>query len=129
MKSFKIADCFIQCLLLAIGVGYYLSDVLHRDFISNNYFFIPYIFTGGWQLLSVSVHALNPQYNKKILRRIYLVLLLMCITAAVVTYFFGDALLWFFFILLFFSPAMAIYYCIVCFIETKAIKDRAGIIK
>ena len=75
--------------------------------------------------MSTLVHAIKPIHNKKIPRRIYLFVLLAVVAGAILAYFQGDAVLLFFYVLLFLAPGMAIYYCVLCIAETRAIKNAA----
>jgi len=121
MKTFKKIDCIVQLLLFALAFVFYLLGARHPLF-SNDQFFSLYFIIGGWQLVSFLVHALKPVYNKKVPRRVYLFLLLLVIIGAAISW--GNDMFRFFYILLFVSPAMAVYYLIVCGIETKAIKEK-----
>ncbi len=125
MKKFKKIDCIVQAVLLLAAIVWNLAGFAQGHFLGNEPFIIPYFAIGGWQLMSVVVHAIKPMYNKKIPRRIYLFVLLAVVAGSIVSYLQGDAVLQFFYVLLFVAPAMAIYYCIVCIAETRAIKNAA----
>lgn len=125
MKKFKKIDCIVQAVLLLAALCWNLLGVSRGRFLGNEPFVIPYFTIGGWQLMSVLVHAIKPMYNKKILRRIYLFVLLAVVAGAILAYFQGDAVLLFFYALLVAAPFMAMYYCIVCIAETRAIKNTS----
>lgn len=125
MKKFKKIDCIVQVILLLVALCWNLVGLSRGSFLGNEPFIIPYFTIGGWQLVSALVHAIKPMYNKKMPRRIYLFVLLAVIAGAILAYFQGDAVLMFFYALLFLAPGMAIYYCVLCIAETRAIKNTA----
>jgi hypothetical protein len=132
MKTFKIADCIAQILLLMIAIAWFtkkheyawFGEIDSAMIIYLAIDFLPYYLVIGWQIISVSIHLANPQYNKKILRRIYLLLLFLFIARAIIFYFQKYAALYFLLMLPVSSVVLAIYYCIACLIETRAIKNK-----
>lgn len=123
MKKFKKIDCVVQVVLLLAALCWNLAGISRGRFLGNDPFIISYVIVGGWQLISALAHAVKPIYNKKIPRRIYLFALLAVVAGALIAYLQGDAVLLFFYVLLFAAPVMAVYYCLVCIAETKAIKN------
>lgn len=126
MRQFKKIDCILQVGLLLVAFSWNLAALLRGNFVGNDPFIAAYFAVGGWQFLSTVVHMLKPQYNKKMPRRIYLISLLAVVLGAIISYLQGDAVLLFFYVLLFAAPVMAIYYCIICVVETGAIKNTAA---
>ena len=121
MKQFKKIDWIVQAALIIMGIAWNLSGLARGRFIGNEPFIIPYFVTGGLQLMSTVVHAVQPAYNKKMPRRIYLFLLAAVLLAGAICVIQGDAILVFFLGLLFAAPVMAIYYCLLRMVETRVI--------
>lgn len=128
MRTFKVTDCIIQFLLIAVCLASFIKGTSTVLTLSNRNFFIFYFSIGGWQLVSTLVHLFQQQYNKYRVRNIYLILLIFIALFGVVAFFVESVLILFLLTLLYLTPVMAIYYCIVCSIETAAIRDSKDII-
>lgn len=104
MRTFKLTDAFISLGLILFCCGYCLADGGSIERIVTSYFII-----GGWQTISMIVHALKKGYVKKnSYRSTYHWITLI----SLVTLPFGA-----FYILLFIAPLMAIFYTGLCLQE------------
>jgi hypothetical protein len=113
MKIFKKIDVTVQLLLiLAASI---VNLLFQRDFLSE-YLMVSYFIVGGWQILSVIVHALNPLPFRSRWRRVYLWTLLSIVILGL---FCIPVFLYYLFFLLFVSAALAIFYFITCVRETQ----------
>ncbi|MEO6491131.1 MAG: hypothetical protein ABIO04_14410 [Ferruginibacter sp.] len=102
MKMFKQVDLWISCILI---MSFTVAGLLKMD----ETFIIGYFVVGGWQVISMAIHAFNHWFTqRKGVRRIY-----HWITAiSLLTMPAGS-----FWILLFTAPFMAMYYAWICYIE------------
>ncbi len=102
MKKFKTADFFLNSSLIAGFAIYYLFNQ-DTDFLTG------YFVVGGWQVISMLVHAYHHCFTyKKGSRYYYHRLTLVSILTMPV----GS--LW---LLLFVAPVMAVYYTCICYRE------------
>jgi hypothetical protein len=117
MKRFKQIDCIVQVLLI---VGSLLTYFMQA---SNGVIdgFIVYFVVGGWQLLSAVVHLFNKTYNRVLLRRIYWSTVIALIAGSVFASVNDNRLLTYLYMMLFLTPALTLYYCTICMIETRSI--------
>lgn len=121
MKRFKQIDCGVQGLLIA--GSFFAYFVLGSKGFADG--FIVYFLVGGWQLLSSVIHLVRREYNKKTLRIIYWLLLAAAVAGAFIADSYNDGLLTYMIAMLFVTPALAVYYCIICMVETKAIDGQS----
>lgn len=116
MKRFKQADLLISAGLIAF---FTIACISNAELI-----FTAYFVTGGWQVLSMLVHAAAGWFTKKgSVRVIYhwftaIVVALACLTPLM--YIFGFI----FFLLLFLAPVLAITYTAICYGELKTMAVR-----
>lgn len=118
MKKYKQADCFISILLIA---GFTVMSFVNRD----DTFIIGYFVVGGWQLISMVVHAVFGWFTAKYTRRyvyqfIVLGIVLMAFSGLFMEYF----LILLAFPLLFAAPFMAMYYTLICYKELNTLTKR-----
>ena len=121
MKTFKLFDYIFQIFLITIS----LLFVPWALFIvpagrSADYMILGYFVVGGWQLISVAVHAIAKFKSK--LRKIYLWMLLATVIIGVICILTMILSLYYLAALLFWSPVLAFVYLIACIKETKALK-------
>ncbi|HEY6502499.1 MAG TPA: hypothetical protein VIZ28_00870 [Chitinophagaceae bacterium] len=103
MKVFKIIDATISLALILVLSIWYLQDPSFDSLIES------YLITGGWQLISMFVHAIGKWFTKKWgVRYVYHWIALI----SVVTMPMGS--IW---ILAFTAPFMAIFYTCLCYYE------------
>jgi hypothetical protein len=101
MKIFKKTDVGVNVVLITLSAFYIRSM---EDLITS------YLFIGGWQVISMLVHAFKSCFTKKWGRRYwYHWITFFCIITMPV----GSV--W---ILLFAAPIMALYYLYICWHET-----------
>ena len=109
MKKFKIIDLYTSIILIT---GFTVCWLIRKD----DSFFLAYFVVGGWQVVSMLVHAYNRCFTyKKGSRYIYHRITLV----SLVTMPFGS-----FWILLFAAPFMAIYYTCLCYHEVYVKMQR-----
>lgn len=118
MKTFKIADCVGQILLI---VGALIYNFLPRPELSDG-FILSYVLIGTWQIISLIAHFFIPGEYKVGLRKIYSGLLLVTAIAVLIGLFSTDLLILMLYALLVWSPAMAILYLTTCLIELRKLK-------
>lgn len=119
MKAFKTIDCWISFILIAFFVPYGIL-------VQGSSFFYGYFIVGGWQIVSMFVHAVNQWFTGDDgWRKRYHKIVLGLIVVAVVSGTLGQIAELFFFplwfllvVLLFVAPLMAIYYACMCYRET-----------
>ena len=104
MKKFKIADMWISTALIIASFIWLLFSFDLEHLVTT------YVIVGGWQLISMGVHAVNRTFTSwPGIRVIYhWISVIMVVTIPL-----GSA--W---ILVFVSPFMAIFYTWLCFYET-----------
>ncbi len=118
MKKFKKTDCFISSLLIA---GFTVMSFVNMDCT----FIIGYFVVGGWQVLSMIVHAAFGWFtNGYSYRSIYQYLVLGIIVMALLGLIIKPFLFILAFPLLFAAPVMAIYYTWICYYELNTIMKR-----
>jgi len=116
MKTFKIADCIVQ-LLLIFG-ALFINLVLKPGTVDES-FFMSYFLVGSWQIISLIVHLFFPGEYKVELRRLYSILLLLTAVVFLIGLFSSGLLINVLFGLLYWSPLLAILYLITCILEIK----------
>ena len=111
MKKFKQIDFLLSCALIIGSVGWGLVTFDER-------FLIGYFVVGGWQVISMIVHAINGWFCQKGSSRYKYHWAVSIITIVAMLGFVLYPLLIIFFPLLFLSPFMAIWYTSLCYDET-----------
>lgn len=112
MKKFKQLDCWISCILIIAFIG--LGTIGE----SKN-FIIGYFVVGGWQVISMLVHAKNKWFTARNSRRdiyqlIVFFILLLALAGIAARIILGLLA----FPMLFAAPIMALYYTWICYDET-----------
>jgi hypothetical protein len=119
MKTFKQIDLVISITLIA---GFFIAALVKQDEI----LIIGYFVTGGWQVISMIVHAVDgtfagkgtARYNYHWVVAIVIGIALLSLVLKV------EPLLMIFFVLVFIAPVMAIYYSSLCGNELSALRKR-----
>ena len=116
MKRFKQIDLFINIILIT---GFTVLTVY-----KSAYLFMAYFITGGWQVISMLVHAFAGWFTgKNTARRSYhwvsFIIIAMGILGPVVSIFYLI-----YFIMLFAAPVMAITYSVICYNELRSLQQR-----
>ncbi len=118
MKRFKLIDTWIS--LVLIGVFLVLT-LIRRDHV----FIIGYFVVGGWQVVSMLVHAANGWFcyagGKRYIYHWIVVITIMVVLLGFVVY---PLLFLILFALLFAAPFMAIYYTWICYEEVYVKMQR-----
>jgi len=118
MKKFKEVDGWISIVLIT---GFAVAAIINRDYT----FLLGYFVVGGWQVISMIIHAMKGWFTEKDSKRyryhwivtvIFIVALLGCVIYPILFYLL--------FILLFVSPFMAVFYTWLCFDEVKKLNQR-----
>ncbi len=109
MKKFKEVDMWISIVLI---VGFSIATLINRD----TTFIIGYFVVGGWQVISMIVHAVTKTFTHS---RGYRFVYHWIAFISVITMPIGS-----FWILLFTAPVMAVYYTGLCYTELKKINER-----
>lgn len=108
MKIFKLVDWMISCCLIS---GFIISGCWK----SETDLVLSYLVVGGWQSVSMIVHAFNKWFTGNATRRAYHWISFI----SIVTFPLGSV--W---ILFFLSPFMALFYTGLCMVETRKILPR-----
>ena len=118
MKKFKKIDIYISILLIA---GFTLMSFVNMD----STFFVGYFVVGGWQLVSMVIHAALGWFTQAYTRRyVYQFIVLGIIVMALSGLVFEFLLILLAFPLLFAAPFMAMYYTWICYYELNTIIKR-----
>jgi len=109
MKKFKIIDMWISIgLICSFGI----VSIVKQD----NTFITAYFVVGGWQVISMIVHAFTHFFTgKKSVRLIYHWITTFCLLTMPLGSF------WF---LLFAAPVMAVFYTWLCYDEIRKMNQR-----
>ena len=114
MKQFKIMDFWINTGLI---ISFIIISILEGvgEFL-HNYFLAGYFIVGGWQVISMLVHAYNHCFTKRWQARYnyHWITFIALITMPM-----GS-----FWILFFTAPFMAVYYTYLCYKETYVKMQR-----
>ncbi len=112
MKTFKTWDFWFNLMLI---IGCTIFGLIKRD----ESILMGYFLVGGWQIISMSVHAVNHWFTQKGGNRFYYHWWAAgTISTALLGFVFPfDVIIWYLLLLLFVTPAMAIYYCFLCYRE------------
>lgn len=113
MKNIKIADTWVSMILI---IAFAILSFFYLD-----YLFIGYFVVGGWQALSMIVHAINGWFtHQKGIRWYYhyfiAALVFLCLIVILFKAFIVAILLAY--VMLFLSPILAIGYTAICYYET-----------
>ena len=109
MKKFKSVDVWISTGLIA---GFTIASLINRNYT----FMIGYFVVGGWQVISMLVHAASGWFTEKWKARYvyHWITFISLITMPI-----GSS--W---ILLFTAPFMAVYYTWLCYSEVRKMNER-----
>lgn len=114
MKKFKQTDLWISIGLIVFFIVYNL--LAHtRDLISDNVF-MAYFVVGGWQVISMIVHAVTRTFTRPVGTRLVYHWISFI---ALATMPLGS-----FWILLFAAPFMALFYTWICYREIRKMNTR-----
>ena len=117
MKKFKQTDVLISGVLIIASLGWAFTTYDDR-------FFVGYFVVGGWQVISMLVHAFMGWFSERGSKRFnYQVTVLVIIIIALLG-FVVYPLLIIYFPLLFLSPFMALWYTWLCYNETYVKMQR-----
>jgi hypothetical protein len=125
MRTFKLIDYIIQIALIGgtfiiMGVKLISGEDIGYEIIFPSYFYV-----GGWQLISVAIHAFA-KYKSK-LRKMYLKMLLVTVIVGIVCIATIIAGVYYLAALLFWSPILAILYLITCIKETNWLRQSLAL--
>lgn len=110
MKQFKVFDVSLSILLIIICCIYAL--------VNTKYLMVGYFVVGGWQLISMVIHAINKWFTKRSSARyVYQTVVLVIICLGFTGILVPQVLMAMLFLLVFVSPFMAIYYTWLCYHE------------
>lgn len=111
MKTFKLIDFWINVILISFFVIIAILET--SDCISgfDGYIIWGYFIVGGWQVISMIVHATQQWFTEKKGTRYYYHWFTFFAVFAMVT------LIWFY-VLLFIAPFLALFYTWICYNET-----------
>lgn len=117
MRTFKMADLLCSIVLIT---GFTFISIIRMD----QTFLYGYLVVGGWQVVSMVIHAFKNWFNEKgSTRKIYhwvvTIIIALGITAPLIQPFF-----FIFYIMLFFSPVLAVFYTLLCLHEVKRMNRR-----
>jgi hypothetical protein len=119
MKTFKQIDLAISSALMT---GFFIAALIKQD----ETFIIGYFVTGGWQVISMIVHAMDGTFARKGTARYnyhWIVVIVVGIALLSVVLKF-EPLLMIFFVLIFIAPIMAVYYTWLCGSELSTLRKR-----
>ena len=111
MRKFKQTDFLVNWVLIVACVGWGFVTFDER-------FLIGYFVVGGWQVISMIVHAINGWFCEKGTARLNYHWTVLVIVAIALLGWAIPPLLIIYFPLLFMSPFMAIWYTSLCYDET-----------
>ena len=116
METFKRYDLWISVILIT---GSALYSLIKADFS----FIVCYFIVGGWQVISMVVHATNGWFISHKSRKFYHWIVAVIIAVGLLA-FLMPYLLFIYYIMLFVAPLMAIYYTVICNIEVKELRKN-----
>ena len=118
MKKFKTIDTWIS---IALIVSFSILSLIKLD----DTFLVGYCVVGGWQMISMVIHAINGWFTHSANgRRVYHLLVAALTAATLVGLLFYPLLYLTMFFLLFAAPFMAIYYTWICYNEVHVKMQR-----
>lgn len=111
MKKFKQTDYLISLLLILVFV---VMSFINQDMT----WIVGYFVVGGWQVISMIIHAFFGWFNVKNSRRyVYQYIVLIIIVLALLGLIVKPILFLLAYPMLFAAPVMAIYYTWICYDE------------
>ena len=117
MERFKKTDLIISIALIIVCT---IVSLVKNDVT----FIYSYFIVGGWQVISMVVHAVNGWFTrKKSMRVIYHWTVIIIFIAASLT-FIVPQFFFIFYIMLFAAPVMALCYTGICYREVREIRER-----
>lgn len=116
MKRFKQIDLAISILLIAGFAAWYIYD--------TGILFRAYFTIGGWQVISMLVHAFGGWFIEKGSARVTYNWVTFTIVSMGALAFVIPAFLVVYYIMLFAAPVMAVIYCLICRMELKKLNKR-----
>ena len=117
MKKYKQIDTWMNGALIVGSIGWGFVTFDER-------FLLGYFVVGGWQVVSMIVHAINGWFCEKGSNRYNYQIATLIIVMISALGFVVYPLLIIFFLLLFISPFMAIWYTSLCYNETYVKMQR-----
>lgn len=118
MKKFKQTDYVISLLLILTFV---VMSFINQDIT----WIVGYFVVGGWQVISMIIHAFFGWFNVKNSRRyVYQYIVLIIIVLALLGLIVEPILVLLAFPMLFAAPVMAIYYTWICYEEVYVKMQR-----
>ena len=117
MERFKKTDLIISISLI---IACTIISLLKNDVT----FIYSYFIVGGWQVISMVVHAINGWFTRKGSVRVIYHWIVVIIFVVASLAFMIPVLFAIYYIMLFAAPILAIFYTIICYQEVKEIKER-----
>lgn len=114
MKTFKLCDLWISTGLIISFIGINMIEV--PDSLISETVLTGYFVVGGWQVISMAIHAITKTFTAKWSNR-YVYHWITFIS--VITMPLGS-----FWILVFTAPFMAVYYTWLCYAEVRLMNQR-----
>ncbi|MBS1495261.1 MAG: hypothetical protein JSU03_01415 [Bacteroidetes bacterium] len=112
MKNFKFFDTWMSIILITV---FLIASVINMD----ETFIYGYFVVGGWQIISMVIHAINGWFTAKgSIRILYHWVVAIVIALTILGLLVYPILYLMLFILLFAAPIMAIVYTTICYDET-----------
>lgn len=111
MKEFKTIDLWISILLI---IGFFIYSLIQRDYT----FLIGYCVVGGWQIISMIVHAARQWFTDTHGTRYtyHWIVAIICV-ATVIGLIFPSMLMLVLYPMIFAAPFMAVLYTCLCYRE------------
>jgi hypothetical protein len=118
MRKFKTSDYWISLVLITCGLVYSITRL-------DDTFLYGYFVVGGWQCVSMIVHAWNGWFtNKGDARRNYHILVVVIIAWTIVGMLYHPVLYIELLAMLFAAPLLALYYTRLCYLEVYVKMQR-----
>ena len=118
MKKFKIID---TCISTGLIILFTVWSLIRRDYT----FLLGYCIVGGWQMISMIVHAVNGWFtHRKAGRYYYHVAVTILAALSLIGLLVYPVLFMVMVLLLFAAPFMAIYYTWLCYNEVSVKMQR-----
>jgi hypothetical protein len=116
MKTFKLIDVWISIILISCFAIVCISN--------SEFLFYAYFIIGGWQIISMVIHAFTGWFMKKGGARQLYIYTVAIILSLVLLGLFCEPFLIIFFFLLVGSPILALVYTHICYTELNELKQR-----
>ncbi len=118
MKKFKTIDVWTSIVLMVVFAIYSLIKL-------DNSFLIGYCIVGGWQMISMIIHAINGWFTFGKAARYYYHISIAVLAALTLVGLLAYPVLWtVMLVLLFAAPFMAVYYAWLCYHEVSVKMQR-----